>query len=241
MSERVLITGGAGGLGLALARAFHAAGHTVLLLDLLPDALALAAAELGFPVETIAADVTSRPRVAAGLARLAAPPTVLVNGAGVAASVPLLPPDDDLWDRTMAVNATGTWIVTTACLPAFRAAGKGAIVNVVSTAGLRAYRYAAAYVASKHAMMGLTRALVEDLRGTGVHVAAVCPGFLDTPMTDRTVATIVRKTGMTEEAARKTIGEMNASQRLITPEEVAESVVELAADPARHGDVIRIE
>ena len=245
----VLITGGAGGLGLATARAFAAAGHAVALLDATEEAAAAARSALPFAVTAVTADVTDRRAVEAAVTevtRALGAPEVLVNGAGVARSSPLFPVDDALWTRTLAVNATGPWIVSTAVLPgmlAARAAGGagGAIVNVASTASFKAYKYVAAYVASKHALLGLTRALAEDLRGKGITVNAVCPGFMDTPMTERTVATIARTTGRSPAEARATIAAMNASGRIVTPEEIADAILALATDPRRTGEHVVIE
>ena len=240
----VLITGGAGGLGLATAKRFHAAGHRVVLLDRPGTDWAPSHAALGAPVATVAADVTDRGQVEAALgevARAFGAPTVLVNGAGIAESSPLTPPDDVLWERTMAVNVTGTWVVSTAVLNRMLAAKAGAIVNVASTASFKAYKYVAAYVASKHAVLGLTRAFAEDLRGKGVTVNAVCPGFMDTPMTDRTVATISRATGRSAEQARATIAAMNPSGRIVSPDEVADAILALALDPRRTGEHVVIE
>jgi NAD(P)-dependent dehydrogenase (short-subunit alcohol dehydrogenase family) len=213
-----------------VARRFLEAGRTVALLDHRAETLARARERIGRDVVVAVADVGDRRAVEDAVARVAShagPPLVLVNGAGIAESRPLLPPDDDVWHRTMSVNATGTWIVSTACLPLMVAAKWGRIVNVASTAALRAYRYTAAYTASKHAVLGLTRAMALDLAEKGVTVNAVCPGFLDTPMTDRTVANIVKKTGRSEDEARATIAAMNPSGRLIRPEDVAERVFAL--------------
>ena len=239
----VLITGGWGGLGLAVARRFHAAGHAVALLDRARPSAETAAA-LGFTALHAEADVTDRRSVESALAevtRALGAPRVLVNGAGIAESGPLLPPDDALFERALAVNVKGSWIAATAVLPAMLAARQGAIVNVASTASFKAYKYVAAYVASKHAVLGLTRALAEDLRGKGVTVNAVCPGFMDTPMTQRTLATIVRSTGRTPEAARATIAALNACGRLISPEEAADAIVALALDPRRTGEHVVLE
>lgn len=240
----VLITGGAGGLGLAAARCFHAAGHRVALLDRTPESGAAARAALGFDVLTVSADVTDRPAVEAALGevlRQGGVPQVLVNGAGIAQSSPLFPPDDALFRRTLEVNVTGVWIVSTAVLGGMLSSRRGAIVNVASTAAFKATRYVAAYVASKHAVLGLTRALAEDVRGKGVTVNAVCPGFMDTPMTERTVAAITRSTGRSAAEARAALAALNPSGRIVTPEEVADAILALALDPRRTGEHVVIE
>lgn len=239
-----LIPGGSGGVGQAVARALRAEGLRPVLLGRDRARLEAAAAAVGEGVRFEVADVTDRravERAVAVTSEALGPPLVLVNAAGIAESAPLLPPDDALWDRTLAINATGAWIAATACLPAMRAAGAGFIAQVASTAALEGYRYTAAYVASKHAMLGLSRALAEDLAGKPIRVVTVCPGFLDTPMTERTVANMTRKTGMSVDEARAALGTMNASGRLIRPEEVAEAIVRLLRQPDAHGAEVRLD
>jgi NAD(P)-dependent dehydrogenase (short-subunit alcohol dehydrogenase family) len=158
-----------------------------------------------------------------------------VNAAGIAESSPLVPPDDALFDRAMRVNVRGAWVVSTECLPGMLAARFGRIVHVASTAALRGYRYTAAYTASKHALLGLVRAMALDLAGKGVTVNAVCPGFLDTPMTARTVDRIVAATGRTREQALADVLESGEQDHLIPPDEVAAAIVALCRDEA--GDV----
>lgn len=239
-----LITGGGGGLGRATARALDAAGFAVALMGRRVEPLARVAGTLGCPSVTVAADVSDRKAVNLALdeiVRHLGPPALLVNAAGMAVSAPLLPPDDELWARTMATNATGAWVTSTAVIPGMREQGGGAIVNVASTAGLRGFRFVAAYVASKHALVGLTRALAEDGARDGIRVSAVCPGFLDTEMTDRSVNAICAETGRDEAAVRASLAAMNASDRLIPPEEVAKAIVGLAQDPERSGEIVVIE
>lgn len=240
----VLITGGAGGLGLCTARRFGAAGHRVALLDRTREAGLEASRALGFAVTTVTADVRDRRAVEAAVAEVSAllgPPSVLVNNAGIAQASPLFPPDDALFERTLAVNVTGAWIAATAVLPGMLAAGRGSIVNVASTASLRASRHIAAYVASKHALLGLTRALAEDLRAKAVRVNAVCPGFMATPMTERSVEAVVRATKRPPEEARAALAAMNASGRLVDPAEVADAILALALDPRRTGEHVVLE
>ena len=242
-AETALVTGGAGGLGVPVARALRAAGHRVVLLGRSAEALATACREVP-GATSVVGDVTDRASFAAALeeaTRRDGAPLVLVNAAGIAESRALLPPDDALWKRTMDVNVTGPWIAATECLPAMVAAGWGRIVNVASTAALRAFRYTAAYTASKHALLGLTRALAEDLASRGVTANAVCPGFLDTPMTDRTIENVARRTGRTLGEARAIVAAMNARGALVPPDEVAREVARLVADGSVTGQAIVVE
>ena len=239
-----LITGGGGGLGAATARALDAAGYAVAVLGRKSEPLARVAGSLSRPALGVVADVTDRRAVSRALdevVRGLGVPALLVNAAGMAVSAPLIPPDDELWARTLATNVTGAWIASTAVIPGMRELGGGAIVNVASTAGLRGFRFVAAYVASKHALVGLTRALAEDGRRDGIRVHAVCPGFLDTEMTDRSVASIRRTTGQDEATVRASLAGMNASDRLIPPTEVAAAIVALAQDPGKTGEILVLE
>ena len=228
-----VVTGGGGGLGLALGRALQEAGYKTALIVRDEKAAAERVRDFAEPPAILVADVTDRVAVEAAVAEIAfgiAPPLVLVNAAGIAESAALIPPDDALWHRTMAVNATGAWVTATACIPHMKTAGYGFICNIASTAALEGYRYTAAYVASKHAVLGLTRALRCDLEGSGVGVTSVCPGFLDTPMTARTVENMVAKTGMPAVEARAALAKMNRSGRLISPDEVAQVVLQQIAE-----------
>lgn len=240
-----LVTGAAGGLGRVVVHRLAETGHLVALLDRAGSALEAASAEAAASRRhhvAVEADVADRSSVEAALAVVRTtlgPVTILVNAAGIADSSPLLPPDDALFDRTMAVNARGTWVVSTACIPDMVAARFGRIVNVASTAGLRAYRYTEAYVASKHAVVGLTRAMALDLASKGITVNAVCPGFMDTPMTDRTLAKIVSATGRSPADALAAILKEGGQPRLVTPAEVASAILTLI-DLAKTGQAIEV-
>lgn len=243
-----LVTGAGGGVGRAVAHRLAARGHDVALLGRTLSTLettAVAVGALGRRVLACAADVADRAGVEAALARVRAtlgPVRVLVNAAGIAESSPLLPPDDALFDRTFATNVRGPWIVSTACLPDMKAAKHGRIVNVASTAALEGSRYTAAYVASKHALLGLTRAMALDVERWGVTVNAVCPGFLDTPMTARTLERIVATTGRTRAQALADVLASAGQERLLPPEAVAEAAVRLVteASGATNGQAIRL-
>lgn len=242
----VLVTGGGGGVGRASALAFAKAGCDVAVLGRTAASLAETARLVrAFHVRAthVTADVASRPEVTAALAavvRELGPVGVLVNAAGIAESSPTVPPDDELFDRTMAINVRGPWVVTTACLPEMRRARFGRIVHVASTAALEGSRYTAAYVASKHALLGLTRAMALDFARDAVTVNAICPGFLDTPMTARTVEKIVRATGRTPEETLADVLTSARQSRLITAHEVAAEIVRLASDPTRTGTAAEI-
>ncbi len=229
-----LVTGAGGGVGGRTAEVLDRAGWRVALLGRTAASLERTARGLRNPHVVLAADVADRDAVEARVReteRRLGPPTALVNAAGVSAAAPLLPPDDEIFDRTIGTNLRGAWVVTTACLPGMLRAGHGVVVNVASTAALRGYRHVAAYVASKHGLLGLTRAWALDLEKKGVRVHAICPGFLDTEMTAVSVAAIVARTSLSLEDARAALARQNASGRLIAPEAVAARVLALL-DPA---------
>ncbi|MCC7137403.1 MAG: SDR family oxidoreductase [Planctomycetes bacterium] len=241
-----VVTGAGSGVGRATARRLAARGHDVVLIGRGRTALDAVAAEVaptGARTAVVAADVADRAAVEAGLRGARAtlgPVRVVVHAAGIAESSPLLPPDDALFDRTVATNLRGAWVVTTACLPDMVAARRGTVVHVASTAGLRGFRYVAAYVASKHGVVGLARAMAEDLRSKGVAVHAVCPGFLDTPMTARTIDKVVAATGRSRAEALADVLASGGQARLLSPEEVVDAIVRLIDDPSSTGSVVEL-
>ena len=168
---------------------------------------------------------------------------VLVNNAGIAESTPLHKVADELWDRTMEVNVTSAFRLCRALVPAMIEAGWGRVINIASNAGVSGYRYSTAYCASKHAMVGMTRALAIDLATTGVTINAVCPGWVDTRMAEEAVARIAGKTGRSPDQARAALESMSPQNRMIQPEEVAHVVTMLCDDLSRgiHGQVILVD
>jgi len=230
-----LVTGGGKGLGAAIAARLAKDGFKVAILGRDLAALARVGKETGaFAAE---ADLRDPAAVGAALSRVreaCGRVSVLVHNAGIATSAPLADTTDAAWDETMLVNTTSAFRLARSVVPSMIEAGWGRIVNVASTAGLVGYPYTAAYCASKHALVGLTRALALELAATVVTVNAVCPGFLDTEMTERTIATIAAKTGRTRESARAALEGQSPQKRLLGVDEVAHVVSMLCAEGA-HG------
>jgi 3-hydroxybutyrate dehydrogenase len=229
--RHALITGGAGGIGFATARALVENGARVTVTGRSAERLARAVEKLGgAQAQARTADVADEQAVRSAIEGAAAafgPITILVNSAGVAESAAFAKTDAALWERHIAANLTGPFFACKAVEAGMRHAGWGRIVTIASVAGLRGGAYITAYCASKHGVIGLTRALALELAAAGITVNAICPGYVDTPMTDAAVANIVAKTGMTAAAARAKLVAANPQGRLLSAVEVARAVLEL--------------
>ena len=213
------------------------AGYAVTLAGRRAEPLEAVAGEIDADRSLIVAgfDVTDAASVEAGVARAVerfGDIAVLVNCAGEAPSAPFERTDRAMWDRALGVNLTGAFLTTQAALPSLRRAGNGRIINIASTAGLTGYAYVTAYCAAKHGLVGLTRALAIELAKTDVTVNAVCPGFTDTPLLDGAVETITSKTGRSADEARAGLARSNPQGRLVTPQQVADTVLWLAGPGA---------
>jgi len=247
--KTAVVTGGGQGIGAAVVRALAGAGASVVASGRTLSKAEQLAEELradGADVWATACDVTD----AEAIGRLAAAANdkmgrvdILVNNAGISESMPFRSITLEDWERMIRVNATGAFLCTQAFLPAMLERKWGRVVNIASVAGLEGAKYIAAYTASKHALVGLTRAVAAEVAGTGVTVNAVCPGYVDTPMTDASVEHIVRRTGRTAEEARAAIVALTPAGRLVTAGEVAAEVLALAADPTgeRNGEAVVID
>ena len=225
MSRTVVVTGGAKGIGLAVVHRFAAQGDEVVALG--RDKQALAKLE----IRTAVCDVTDEDAVAETFEQIGRV-DVLVNNAGFAETARLNRTTLTSWGRHFDVNVTGPFLCMRAVVPGMRERKSGAIVTVASTAGRIGTPYTCAYTASKHAAVGLTRAVASELAGSGVRVNAVCPTFVRTELTERAIARIVETTGRTEAQGEEALIRQARLGRLLEPEEVADAVVFLASPAA---------
>lgn len=225
-----VVTGGGSGIGAAVAAALSREGHRVTLMGRNLHRLQAQAATMG-NVAVQVCDVGDEASVLAAFGAVG-PVDLLINNAGQVETAPLAKTTLEAWQRQLNVNLTGTFLCSRSVLPAMRERGFGRIVNVASTAGLKGYAYVAAYCAAKHGVVGLTRALALEVARSGITVNAVCPGYTETEIVASAIATIQSKTGRTAEEARLELAKANPQGRLITPEEVAASVVWLTRSEA---------
>lgn len=225
--KRVLITGGGSGVGANMALAFAHAGAEVVIAGRRLEALERVAQQHP-AIRAISADVTDEARVQALFASAGLVDIVIAN-AGVAESAPLTKTSLEVWQQMLAVNLTGVFLTLREGLRQLQDRDWGRLMVVASTAGLKGYPYVAPYAATKHGAVGLVRSLALEVATNGITINALCPGFLDTEMTDRSVAMIMQKTGRSREDSIAALAFTNPQQRLIQPSEVSSAALWLCA------------
>ncbi len=226
--KRVLITGGGTGVGADMARSFAEAGAEVVVTGR-REAHLTELARANPNIRAVVADVTQEQSVRE-MFEAAGPCDIVIANAGAADSGLLARTTLDQWNAMIAVNLTGVFLTLREGLR--QMPGWGRLISVASTAGLRGFAYAAPYAAAKHGVVGLTRSLALEVARRPITVNAICPGYLDTEMTDRSIANIVAKTGKSTEDARAVLTATNPQDRLIRPDEVTATALWLCGPGA---------
>ena len=230
MTRVALVTGGGSGIGRAVVERLAASEHRVVAVGRRAEPLEETASSVA-GVEAEICDVADEEAVAGLFDRVGAV-DVLINNAGVSSSAPLARTTIEEWREQLEVNATGAFLCTRSVVPGMLERGWGRVVTVASTAGRAGHPYTVAYTASKHAAVGLTRAVAAETRGRGVTANAVCPTFVRTPMTARSAARIAQVTGRSEQESEEELARSSPLGRLLEPDEVAAAVAFLASEEA---------
>jgi 3-hydroxybutyrate dehydrogenase len=239
-----VVTGAGQGIGRAVALRLSAAGHRVALVGRDAGKLDRVAAELPGESLRVPADLTdpaAADHVFGTVEREWGPAGVLVANAGAGLAAPLVETTDEQWRAMLEVNLTAPFRCIRRAVPAMTAAGRGRVVVIASVVAKRGERQVAAYSASKHGVLGLVRAAADELARTGVTVNAVCPGYVDTPMTDATVAALGERLGKGPDEARAVLARRQPIGRLVDPDEVAAAVMACVDNAAITGQGINVD
>jgi 3-hydroxybutyrate dehydrogenase len=244
--KTALITGGGRGIGREIALTFARHGARIAVAARTAEQVEQVAAELGDNAFALVCDVSdpeSVKRMFGEMRERLGDADILVNNAGIAESATIVNTTDELWHKHLSINLSGTFYCTRAALPAMLKKGWGRVINVASIAAKTGAPYIAAYSASKHGVLGLTRSIGLEVATTGITVNAICPGYVDTEMVSRGIEQITKKTGRSAEEALDALKKMSPQNRLVTPEEVAALALLLASDEGRgiNGQGINID
>ncbi len=219
--KHAIVTGGGTGIGLAIARALAAEGAQVTITGRRLEVLQEVATEGLYP---LAMDVRDEEDVRSKVATAVAargPVQICVANAGIAEGKALHKMSLEFWRNMMATNLDGAFLTIRECLQSMRETDWGRVITISSIAGVRGLKGAPCYTATKHGLIGLTRALSEDYMGSNFTFNAICPGYVDTPIVERNMVSISERAGVDAEAARQIMVEANRHKRLIAPEEIA--------------------
>jgi NAD(P)-dependent dehydrogenase (short-subunit alcohol dehydrogenase family) len=239
-----LVTGAGRGIGRAVASRLSREGYRVVLTARSRDQLEETAAACVGETLVLPADLTSADAVEGLFADIEATwaaPAVLVANAGAGTAAPLHETTDEQWAAMLDLNLTAPFRCIRRAVPAMVGRGDGRIVVVASVAAKQGEPYVSAYTASKHGILGVVRSAASELARTGVTVNAVCPGYVDTPMTEQTIAKIVERTGRSPEQARAALEAKQQSGRLVTVDEVAEAVWACVTNGSISGQGINVD
>lgn len=233
MRELAVITGGGRGIGRAIALAFAKEKIDLFLIARSASELDETAAEaqaLGANVQYCVTDITNpddRNQLTSRLREMDV--SILVNNAGVAPSMKVEDTSAETWAQTISLNLSAPFFLAQAVIPQMKKHSRGRIVNIASTAALEGYAYTAAYTASKHGLLGLTRALAVELERYKIQVNAICPGFVRTRIVETGIQNLVSRTGRTAQESEQQFAKLNKEGRLIEPEEVAAVALQLVS------------
>ena len=238
--RHVVVTGGGRGIGAATARRFKEIGDRVTIMARSRVEIERLADEIG--AYSVRTDVSDPASVEAAF-MAAGPVDILVNNAGIVRTSLLMKTDVRVWDEHLKVNLTGAFLCSLKVLPGMMSRGRGSIINVSSVAGVQGIPFLGAYTASKHGLIGLTRALAAEVGDAGVAVNAVCPYFTDTPMLGSAAVAIAEKSNRTGEDVLASFKARHPENRLLDPMEVADAIVYLASDAAQgvSGQALMVE
>ncbi|HEX9990407.1 MAG TPA: SDR family NAD(P)-dependent oxidoreductase [Chloroflexia bacterium] len=237
--RRAVITGAGRGIGRAIALAFAEAGADVAITARTASDLEVVAREIegmdrrGVPVVCDVTDAEQVSEMALRVKEELGRVDILVNNAGHAASHKFLGHPDELWHEMLLTNLTSVYYVSKAFAPMMVEQKWGRIINIASIAARVGDKYVAAYTAAKHGVLGLTRSLATELISHNVTVNAICPGYVDTPLTQESIGNIMARTGMDQKQAREALERMSPQKRLIGPEEIAAVAIFLAHESSK--------